>query len=151
MPEPDDVVMAIDPGSSKCGVAVVQRIEITSDADSLSTPAPRKRFEILHRRVAATSDIDKVISELAARYSPGRIIVGDGTTSSRVVDVARDLQSAPVELVDEKFSSLLARKRYFKENPPRGLRRLIPISLQTPPRPYDDYVALILAERYLSA
>ena len=151
MPEPDDVVMAIDPGRCKCGVAVLQRTERPTDSNSLPTSAPVKRFDVLHQQVAATSDIDKVISELAARYSPGRIIVGDGTTSSQVADAARKLQRAPVELVDESFSSLLARKRYFKENPPRGLRRLIPTSLQTPPRPYDDYVALILAERYLSA
>ena len=56
-----------------------------------------------------------------------------------------------VKLVDEKFSSTRARARFFQENPPRGIRRLIPRGLLTPERPYDDYVALILAEDYLHA
>ncbi|HKM17981.1 MAG TPA: pre-16S rRNA-processing nuclease YqgF, partial [Limnochordia bacterium] len=34
-------------------------------------------------------------------------------------------------------------------HPPRGWRRLLPVSLQTPPVPIDDYVAVILAQRYL--
>ena len=34
-------------------------------------------------------------------------------------------------------------------NPPRGWRRLLPVSMQMPPEPYDDYVAVILAQRFL--
>ncbi len=62
--------------------------------------------------------------------------------------IASDL-GVPVEVVDEKYSTLRARERYFRENPPRGLRRFIPISLQTPREPYDDCAAVILAEQFL--
>jgi hypothetical protein len=54
-------------------------------------------------------------------------------------------------LVDEHRSSEQGRRRYFRDNPPRGWRRLLPVGLQTPPRAYDDYVAVILAERYLAS
>ena len=96
-----------------------------------------------------TAELIHEVSELTARFHPDAIIVGDGTTSS---DAARALGGlgAPVTLVDERGTTLLARKRFFTENPPRGLRRLIPTSLQTPSVPYDDYVAKILAERYLT-
>ena len=55
------------------------------------------------------------------------------------------------ELVDEHHSSEEGRRRYFQANPPKGWRRLLPIGLQTPPKPYDDYVAILLAERYVRA
>jgi hypothetical protein len=53
--------------------------------------------------------------------------------------------------VNEKHSSERARLRYFKETPPRGIWRLIPITLQVPPVPIDDYAAVIVAEDYLEA
>ncbi|OFX17609.1 MAG: hypothetical protein A2Z18_10290 [Armatimonadetes bacterium RBG_16_58_9] len=136
--------MAIDPGRAKCGLAVVRRV--APPAEPGSTPT---LTEVLHQQVTSTTDLDEAVSELTRAYSPDVVIVGNGTTSAHAVEVARGLQDAPVELVEERFTSLLARKRYFRENPPRGLRRLIPTSLQNPPRPHDDYVAVILAERYL--
>ena len=53
------------------------------------------------------------------------------------------------ELVDERHTTELAKLRYFKEFPPRGLWKLVPIGLQTPPTCYDDFAAVVLAERYL--
>jgi hypothetical protein len=50
--------------------------------------------------------------------------------------------------VDESYTSEAARRRYVAENPPRGLERLLPSSLRTPSVPYDDYVAVILGERF---
>ncbi len=135
--------MAIDPGSAKCGVAVVRRA-------SGPAAASAEAFEVVYRDVVKAARIGPVIAELVSRFCPEATLIGNGTTASDVVDTAKQVGAPQVTLVDEKFSSLVARKRYFRENPPRGLRRLIPISLQTPDRPYDDYVAVILAERYLS-
>ncbi len=137
MAQQADVVLAVDPGRSKCGLAVVRR-------------TPDGAFEVLHRGVVQTSGLPAALADLAARFAPDVILVGDGTNSSDAARAAEEIDAAPVLTVDEKFTTILARKRYFKENPPRGLRRLIPTSLQTPPRPCDDYVAVILAENYLS-
>ena len=127
-------VLAIDPGRSKCGIAVV-----TGGTEP----------EVLHRAVVPTDQITQVLAELAARHRLDLILIGNGTTSSEAAQAAETV-AVPVELVDERLTSVEARKRYFAQNPPRGLRRLIPTSLQTPDRPYDDYVAVILAERYLA-
>ncbi len=128
-----DVVLAIDPGRMKCGVAVV-----------------RQSLEIVYQDVVDSTIIRQVINELAGVHKPDVIVIGNGTGSDTVLSIARELELAPVEVIDEKFTTLLARKRFFKENPPKGLRRLIPISLQNPPRAFDDYVAVILAENYLA-
>jgi hypothetical protein len=51
-------------------------------------------------------------------------------------------------MVNEDRSSLEGRYRYLKENS-RGLSRILPVGLRIPREPYDDYVAVILAERFL--
>jgi RNase H-fold protein (predicted Holliday junction resolvase) len=57
--------------------------------------------------------------------------------------------SLPIVLVDERYSTLEARDRYWQMYPPKGLARLIPQGLRQPPRPVDDIVAILLIERYL--
>lgn len=133
------VVLAIDPGRAKCGVAVVSA--------TVDNPTP----QVLHRSVIDTNNLPQTAAALIEQFTPERILIGDGTTSKSAREMLSAQDCPPVEVVDEKFTTLLARERYFKENPPRGLRRLIPVSLQTPPTPYDDYVAIILAERYLTS
>jgi hypothetical protein len=51
--------------------------------------------------------------------------------------------------VDERETTLRARALYFADHPPRGWRRLIPLGLQLPPRPIDDYAAILIARRFL--
>jgi hypothetical protein len=50
--------------------------------------------------------------------------------------------------VDESHTSEQARRRYVNEKPAHGWRRLLPKALRTPETPYDDYVAILLAERW---
>jgi hypothetical protein len=52
--------------------------------------------------------------------------------------------------VPERDTTRRARERYFADHPPRGWRRLIPLSLQTPSVPIDDYAAWIIAEQFLA-
>lgn len=127
-------VLAIDPGTSKCGIAVVG----VTDA------------QVLHHSVVPTAGLLGAVTDLCGEHSPEVILVGNGTSAGGAAEMLVETGCAPVRLVDEAMTSIAARKRFFKENPPRGLRKLLPTSLQTPPRPYDDYVAIILAERYLA-
>lgn len=128
-------VLAIDPGTLKCGVAVLRGAE----------------QQVLHRSVVPTDELADIVARLSREHSPSVILVGNGTSAGAAVESIERISSIVVELVDEKMTSIAARTRYFRENPPRGLRRLIPTSLQTPSQPYDDYVAVILAERYLAS
>ncbi|MGC8863962.1 MAG: hypothetical protein ACP5R5_14495, partial [Armatimonadota bacterium] len=85
------------------------------------------------------------------QFALSALVVGNGTYSPEIARIARDATGLGPIVVDEKFSTIAARKRFFEENPPRGLMRLVPLSLQTPGRAFDDYVAVILAEQYLAA
>jgi len=128
-------LLAVDPGRDKCGIAVV-------DADG----APLTQEVVPAQALAARA------AELARRHDIGVIVIGDRTgadaAAAALGSVLPDVETA---VVNEHRSTEEARRLYFRENPPRGWRRLIPTTLQTPPRPYDDYVAVILARRYMRA
>jgi len=125
-------VLAIDPGREKCGLALV------TDKG------------VLHKEVVPREDVSLIVAHIAAERPVDKIIIGSGTGGGRLAEDLRASAAIPIELVDETLSSRRARDRFFKDNPPRGIRRLIPRGLLTPDRPYDDYVAIILAEDYLS-
>jgi RNase H-fold protein (predicted Holliday junction resolvase) len=126
------VVLAVDPGRSKCGIAVV---------DAAGT--------VLYREVVTTSAATAVIQNLAESYYPVALVVGDGTGAQAVHASLTALEpSIPVIKVDERHTSEEARRLYLVNHPPRGLRRLIPSGLRVPDEPYDDYVAVILARRW---
>ncbi|KPJ63594.1 hypothetical protein AMK68_03590 [candidate division KD3-62 bacterium DG_56] len=106
---------------------------------------------VLERAVVPAESVVKAAAEYVARFGCRRIVLGNRTTAG---EVSRRLAAggitAEVVLVEEHRSTEEARRRYFREHPPRRWRRLIPRGLLTPPTPYDDYVAIILAERYLT-
>jgi len=130
-------VLAIDPGHAKCGMAVACRKEDGT-------------IELLWRAIAPTEQLENKVREAESAHPYSMVIIGSGTTSKEVVDRLRKLHpSIGILVVDERDTTLLARERYWFENPRRGLRRLLPATLQVPPEPVDDYVALILSERVL--
>ena len=125
------IVLAVDPGRDKCGLAVGQKTRV------------------LARAVVPRSRLGEVAREWADRFGVGRVIVGDRTGAADVRGVLeRALPQTPISLVPEEGTTLAARRRYFRDHPPRGWRRLVPLSLQVPPEPYDDYAAVVLLERY---
>lgn len=130
-------VLAVDPGSEKCGMAKVSRTE-------------SGKLEVLWRGVVMRSEVVEAIREKLG--SKEVLVIGKGTGSRPLIqEIAEAMPSASVLLVDERETTLQARERYWEHNPRRGWRRLLPASLQTPPEPVDDFVALILAERVLAA
>lgn len=132
-------VLAVDPGSSKCGFALVRR-----EAEGHLT--------LLWRGVFGKDEIAKRIDEANAVQHFNMVIVGAGTRSREVVNAIRDaMPSVGVLVVDEKNTTLEARERYWEHHRRRGWRRLLPSTMQEPPEPVDDFVALILAERVLLA
>lgn len=129
------LVLGIDPGREKCGVAAV-------DA----------RRGVLHREVVSTLALEKTLRALLAAHPARAVVLGNGTSAKRAAKtVAALLETTAVQLVlaDEYRTTDAARARYWREHPPRGWRALLPTTMQTPPVPVDDYAAVILAERYL--
>jgi RNase H-fold protein (predicted Holliday junction resolvase) len=127
--------LGFDPGRQKCGVAIV-------GAD---------RQVQIHQIVAVTDAI-ALVQAWVLQYGVDLIVLGDQTASKQWQDQIRAaLPDLEVVRVDERYSSLQARDRYWQMFPPRGLVRLLPIGLREPPRPVDDIVAILLVERYLDA
>lgn len=125
-------IVGVDPGRDKCGVAV-----LTSDGG------------ILFERVIETAEFESTLRELTAQFELQLAILGDGTTHKNAEKILRSL-NLPVKIVDEKHTTEEARRLYWKKNPPRGWRKLLPTSMQVPPEPVDGIVAEILVTRYLS-
>lgn len=128
------VVMGIDPGREKCGIAVV-------DGEKL-----------LWKSICDTAVLADCCRQKAEQYQIGVMVVGNGTSSKQALSCLREaVQTLPVVEVDEYRTTDAARVRYWRENPPRGWKRLIPEGMRILPVPVDDYAAWILAERYLAA
>ncbi|HEX6971012.1 MAG TPA: hypothetical protein VF234_02190 [Limnochordia bacterium] len=127
-------VLAVDPGRLKCGIAVMD----AEDRIRLKEVVPN----------------DAVLARLLAyaeRFAPAMVVLGDRTGSRgwrARIERALGERVIGLALVDEHLSTVEARRRYLAEHPPRGWRRLIPPPFRVPDRPVDDYVAVILAERY---
>ncbi len=123
-------VLALDPGKFKCGLAVV-----TSQG-------------IVHEKlVIGLPDLKDAVIKLSNQFKISAIVLGDRTNSKTIrFNLATEV-GVPIVLIDEDKSSLEGRYRYLKENT-RGLLKILPIGLRVPRQPYDDYVAVILAERF---
>ena len=133
----EKVVLAVDPGTGKCGLALVKRV---TDA----------KLELLWRKVMPASELDAGLREAFEVQPADMIVVGSGTGSRNAVHQIREcFPSMGILVVDEQDTSLQARERYWEHHKRRGWRRFVPATLQLPPEPIDDFAALILAERVL--
>lgn len=128
------MILGFDPGRDKCGLALVNNNK-----------------QILYNKVIPSEDSIEIINNLISQYKPFKLVMGNQTTSKqwkrRLIDNLN--LSIDIILVNEKNSTVEARKKYWEMYPPQGLTKLIPKGLRIPPRPVDDIVALILIDRYL--
>ncbi|MFN3962447.1 MAG: pre-16S rRNA-processing nuclease YqgF [Fimbriimonadaceae bacterium] len=137
MHSPSRIALAIDPGSSKGGVAVVSQ---THAGDT----------NILHRSVVPNEDLVAAIRELRATHNPDLVVIGSGTGGRILLRQLREeWPSLSILAVDERNTTQMARERYWLHHGRRGWRLLLPSSMQVPPEPVDDFAAVILAERAL--
>jgi RNase H-fold protein (predicted Holliday junction resolvase) len=126
--------LGIDPGKTKCGIAVV-----FADGE-------RERIDVV-----PTAEIEQRIGDVVRIGDVAAILIGHATTSSPIVALCRSKWPAiDVRVVDETNTTYQARERYFDDHPPGGLRRIIPRGLLVPNAPLDGYAALLIVERYLS-
>ena len=137
--ENSKTVLAIDPGKSKCGLALVRR-----DGD--------EQVHLIWHEIVPRESIINALGEAQKVEAYSMIVVGNGTTSKPLVHEIREaMPSMAILVVDEKDTTLQARERYWEHNPRRGWRRLGPSTMFTPPVPIDDYAAMVIAERVLIA
>ena len=155
------MILGFDPGRDKCGVAVM------TDDGGAHTPAPatvangtnnlgngsvqftdKAAANIMFADVVAADEAIATVLSLTQTYPVSLMVMGDQTMAKQWKSTFEPLVSIPIVLVDERYSTLEARDRYWTLYPPKGLTRLIPKALRSIPRPIDDVVAIILIERY---
>ena len=131
----DSVILGFDPGKDKCGVAVMGLDR-----------------QLQYHEVVSSSSVIAAMDDLYQKYPISLLVMGNQTTSKRWKQQIQEKLSSSVNiiLVDERYSSLEARDRYWLMYPPKGLNKLLPKGMRTPPRPIDDIVAILLIERYLN-
>ena len=129
------VILGFDPGRDKCGVAIVGR-----DA------------QVYLHEVVLAQEVTAKIQGWIQQYAIPTVVMGNQTTAKQWEQTLKQSLSGSVNivLIDERYSTLEARERYWEIYPPRGLTRLLPKGMREVPRPIDDIVAIILVERYLT-
>jgi len=132
MNQNSDMILAVDPGKEKCGLAIIEHDRV-----------------VLQEVVPRAEIVERIITVLP---KAGPIVVGNRTGSREfIAELTSRIPNINNRIVkvDEDYSTMEARALYWQAHPPRGWRKLIPLSLQTPTEPIDDFVAVILARRYL--
>jgi len=100
--------------------------------------------------IVETPSLAGIVAELLRLYPVEAIALGSGTHTAPVAAVLARC-GVTVHVVDERETTLRARARYFIDHPPRGWKRWVPRGMLLPPRPIDDYAALLIAERFVAA
>lgn len=133
------MIAAIDPGSEKIGTAIL------SEDGTLA-----------EKKIVPTPMLLPYLQQAYETYSFHHIVMGNGTNHKHLqpcVEAWIQDKKKPVtfSLIDEKYTTVEGRKLYFKYTPRKSWRRFIPLALQYPPEPVDDFVAWIIGLRYIKA
>lgn len=125
--------LGFDPGRDKCGIAVRS-----------------ESGELLYHEVVLSERAIAALQSLYQQYEISVVVMGNQTTAKTWRKQLEESlpETANIVMVDERYSTLEARDRYWQMYPPRGLARLLPKGMRSPPRPIDDIVAILLIERY---
>lgn len=130
------MILAIDPGKNKCGLAILDN----------------QSKKVTAKEIVPTSQLSLRLTHYTIQEDIETIILGNGTHAKTIKTQLSKLNlTGKVVIVPEQFSTLEARKIYWQDHPPKGLMRLIPLSLRVPPRPIDDYAAIVIGQRFLTA
>ncbi|MDB9306177.1 MULTISPECIES: pre-16S rRNA-processing nuclease YqgF [Cyanophyceae] len=129
------VILGFDPGKDKCGLAVMGLDR-----------------QLYYHQVVTAQKAIATIETLRQQFPVSLLVMGNQTTSKQWKQQLREalVEQLSIILVDERYSTLEARDRYWQMYPPKGLTKLLPQGMRQPPRPIDDIVALLLIERYLN-
>ncbi|PHJ64583.1 resolvase [Nostoc linckia z18] len=129
------VILGFDPGRDKCGLAVMGLDR-----------------QLYYHQVVSAKEAIATIETLRQQFPISLMVMGNQTTANQWKQQFYQELSEPLNiiLVDERYTTLEARDRYWQMYPPKGLIKLLPQGMRQPPRPIDDIVAILLIERYLN-
>ena len=133
------MILAIDPGSVKTGVALVH-----------------EDGELKEKRIIPTQSLLQYVQECYDSGALKSVVMGDGTRHESLGNLVKSWigeghDEVSFSYVNEKFTTVEGRKLYWQYTPRKGWRKFVPTSWQYPPEPVDDFVAWIIGLRYVRA
>ena len=124
-------LISIDPGKCKCGLVLVD----------------------LHKKkvdqaiVLNTEFLPNYVKNLNGSENISKVIIGNGTTSRQNIEKLDFIRNDLI-IVEEKNTTLRAKKRYFEIFPARGLKSILPKEIFIMNKNLDALSALIILEDY---
>lgn len=140
--------LSIDPGRSKFGWALVEDNGQFLCSGIMGLSMLEIFLSKLVKKLPLSLDEIPLEGKLetTSRSKIDGVFIGNGT--GRELFIEKVERSFPwYRLIDERNSTLEAREIYWTFHPPTGWRRLLPLSLQIPPRAVDDLAAYCIAMR----
>ena len=136
----------IDPGRFKIGVAFEEDGVLLFSAivpkeyqDDIAAALKNLNWDILSKWGQEGS------TSVLSRACLTSVYIGNGTSSDEIKALLDT--GINTEIVDERETTLEGRKLYWKIHPPKGIAKIIPTSMRTPPRDIDDLAAFIIVRR----
>ena len=124
-------VIAIDPGTSKCGIVV----------------ADLKEKKVCEAVVIESKNLIKYVKQIYKKDDDFQLVIGNGTSSKRYIKNLNRFISNLV-IAEEKNSTFRAKQRYFEIFPLRGIRWFLPKEIFILNKNLDALAALIIMEDY---
>ena len=124
-------LISIDPGKCKCGLVLVD----------------------LHKKkvdqaiVLNTDLLPNYVKNLNGSENISKVIIGNGTTSRQNIEKLDFIRNDLI-IVEEKNTTLRAKKRYFEIFPTRGLKSFLPKEIFIMNKNLDALSAIIILEDY---
>ena len=124
-------LISIDPGKCKCGLVLVDFLEKKVD----------------QAIVLNTEFLPNYVKNLNGSENISKVIIGNGTTSRQNIEKLDFIRNDLI-IVEEKNTTLRAKKRYFEIFPTRGLKSFLPKEIFIMNKNLDALSALIILEDY---
>ena len=124
-------LISIDPGKCKCGLVLVDLQKKTVD----------------QAIVLNTELLPNYVKNLNGTENISKVIIGNGTTSRQNIEKLDFIRNDLI-IVEEKNTTLRAKKRYFEIFPTKGLKSFLPKEIFIMNKNLDALSALIILEDY---
>ena len=124
-------LISIDPGKCKCGLVLVDLHQKKVD----------------QAIVINTEFLPNYVKNLKSSENISKVIIGNGTTSRQNIEKLKFIKNDLI-IVDEKNTTLRAKKRYFELFPTRGIKNFLPKEIFILNKNLDAVSALIILEDY---
>ena len=124
-------LISIDPGKCKCGLVLVDLYK-----------------KKVHQAIVLNTEfLPNYVKNLHSSENISKVIIGNGTTSKQNIEKLDFIRNDLI-IVEEKNTTLRAKKRYFEIFPTKGLKSFLPKEIFIMNKNLDALSALIILEDY---